>query len=213
MAQGGKEHFRRDPARAADRERLGERAADLEQHHVVHQLRDLAAADRAAMQDVGGKAAEVWPDARESGGIGPDHDAELAALGGVAGARDRGVGVGDADGRKAGRELAGERYRRGREIDQRAPLPHHAKEALRDGSELRPARQRQEDDRRPACCVLDRGGHRETVPGEPLRRRWPEVEAAHPTSGFLHQMGADRLAHDPEPDAGQCLPASPPPPP
>ena len=96
------------------------------------------------MQHVGREAAQVRLDAREGVPIGADHDAELPALRGKAGAGDRRVGIGNPAGGEPGRERAGEIHRRGGQVDQRGARLHHAKEPLADLGELRTARQRQE---------------------------------------------------------------------
>ena len=205
------------PLCAADRQRLGDRATDLEQHHVVHELRHLAATDPAAVQNVAGKAAQIRLDAREDRGIGADHDTKLAALGGKAGARHRRIGIGDA----LRRELsASSRVRSTGAVERSTstlPCGMTPSSRLADLGKLRPARQRQEQHGGIPRDVLGRSPRPQGPVCQARERLRPQIEAATRAAGLSQQIGADRLAHHAKADAAdrglrplmRCAPSEP----
>ena len=166
---------------------------------VVDELDDLAAADLTAMRDIGSLSRADTARPGRNPGVGAHHDAEFAALRGFAGARHRRIGEVEPPPPSARADIAGDRHRRGAERStstRPAAIRRAPPRPPRPGA----ARQRQEEHRRPARRVLGRGRDLEPLPARRSsgsgRRSKPRTRRR-----IVHQMGADRLAHDAQTDA------------
>jgi hypothetical protein len=106
------------------------------------------------------------------------------------------------DGEPRGKR-AGEVDRRRGEVDQDRAGLHRGKQPLADLGQLRPARQRQEHHGRVPRRILRRAACLEPLLSQAGERLLAQIEALHAAAGLAQQVGADRLAHDAEPDAAE----------
>ena len=160
------------------------------------------------MRHVLGDVAEQRAQPLDQRRVAAHHDAERAVHGGLARARDRCVGKGDAAGGKGAVELASEGRRRGAGVDHGPPggqvrdqpagaqahRPHLA--ARGEGQENQIGRLGQRGDGR---------RDRRAIGGKPLQRRGVEVAGGDRPVVLAHEIAAHGLAHDAranEADAG-----------